>query len=311
MYIDLKSSKRAFEIDLEKFYQARPMQLGGLHTIFCAVRALWKVNGELVYEGAADWIGLKDVLDKMKSNKTGFNKLNIEFFILIQQAWICELIEYIKINPNPEFESMCSLLSVEEYFEKYCEKFKSLKLFHRALFTDINVLLDLWHARELRGRDAQHLYHSGLKKFLRLTVVGGCHQYVKNVLYELRQLFDMSVDVRQYYLNNVTCVHRECKNKAGGKSTFFSDEYLEMYLIQVSKELIDDSADYQTVLETGEQLNVLTGIKKTLKVMFKGEDDELAERGHSNALKQSYRRLCLLRAVFRVEIFLKKVTTLN
>lgn len=288
-------------------YQHVPMQLGGLHAVFTLIRGMWKVNGGFVYEAAADWLGLGNYVQKMKDDKNGFNKLNVEFFMLIQQAWLGELmVDVADSVASGTFPPLSQTETYGEYLERYCNQWRTMRLYHQALFTEVNVLLDLWHARELRGRDASLLYYSGLKRMLRLVVVGSCPQYVKDILFELRQTAEMDIELKKYYLTNQTCCNRYRKNDAGGLSTCFIDEYLEMYLIKVAKGLMT-SDEFYKVMSTGEMLNVLSGNTNSLNKYLRNEDLGTSARTSSNKLKSSFERLALLRAVFRKDIIAHKV----
>lgn len=89
------------ETDYFNYLESTPMQLGPLHTCFTAIRAIFKVNGEL-YRGVADMTGLESALSKMMECKTGYCKLSIEFLTMLQQGWLCEVFSHIEATHQTE-----------------------------------------------------------------------------------------------------------------------------------------------------------------------------------------------------------------
>lgn len=227
----------------------------------------------------------------------------VEFLLMIQQSWICELLPRV-----PLIEGM----SIDSAFKKYVDDMSAhcptLKVYHRACYTDINVILDMYHAKELRGLDATSLYHSSLKRLLRMVTVGNCPQYCQNIIYELRQLFDMSSEMRALYEASTTSVMRE-RNKRddagkfnGDRSTFFCDEFLESMGIKVAKMLIS-SQHLDKVMETGRALNVMSGYCNTAhKFFFSTCLDEIRSRVSRNKLCNIEARLAITRALFRKHV---------
>ena len=79
----LEEAKEEFLKERNAIADMIPWELGQLHTLFFAVRALFKKNGDAALSGLADRVGLGHILEKVRECKSGFLKRTLEFLALI------------------------------------------------------------------------------------------------------------------------------------------------------------------------------------------------------------------------------------
>ena len=166
---------------------------------------------------------------------------------------------------------------------------------------DIDIFFFFFLAKEIRGVPAFNLWYSSLKRFLPLATVANCPQYVKNVVYELRQYHDMTPNMRALYEANPTSVDRETIHD-GEVVCSGHDEMLEAKGVKISKE-VNHSENQGKIEETGKQLNYLSGVMHSVReAVFDGVDDDNTSYSR-NRLNQLEQRLWVMRSIFRQHVF--------
>jgi hypothetical protein len=174
----------------------------------------------------------------------------------------------------------------------------NFQIYNTACVDDINVALDLYHVRELRGSDAFYQYRSAMKRLLPLCAITSCHIYVKCTIFDLRQFIDMPRHIKQLVMTNTTTVHRECFNKnQNEKSTYYPDEFLEIWTIKVAKKFILNYHE-DRVKDVMEQLNGLASVSNSVdNIINRSRKDK--ERTSRARLRHTDSRFVMVSSLFR------------
>jgi hypothetical protein len=254
----LQSRKLQAESLRDAVLDKPPVELGPLHTEFTDNRTIWKMNGTAALNGLADRVGLSHIVEHLRDCGAGFNKPNLEFFASIVEAWLTEMEVLRKEIGDSGLQVAMDVLSFIDETSKYSE---AMMAYQGILCTNLTTVLDMHTACTKRGSEASSLLVSSQKRSLRLCAMGGGPNYVKNLLFSLRQRLICSSAHRGVMDSNPTTTIRETP---GGQDCNSPDAHLESRMIKPSKDVLS-GVHSSLVIAKGQELNATMGSKTALE----------------------------------------------
>lgn len=252
-------------------------EVGQLHTAMTLVRAIFKQHEALALGGLLDRIGLGHVHDHVAECKAVFLKTCLEMFDGVAEGW---LVEILLLKDELAYDG-----SLQEFIELHSKSSITVKVYNRALFTDLSIVLDMHTSEQERGEKASRLLVSAQKRALHLVATGGCPNYLKMLAWSLRDRLDSSPSTRQILDSNPTTAIREVTNGDGEHVYDGTDTHLEREFIKPIKAVIVE-AHRSNVLSKGSELNVTIGRNSALIVNV-GRGTNQREREHRTRLNRA------------------------